>query len=449
MKKSLVLALLLSIITSCSLFQFKERKAIEICKKSKMQLNSDNKKLDEILQIFNYNSNSTWLDFANIIAKKESEQKFEWSAQKTNEKDVYKVSLNNSNEWGFNWEVNIEQEIVKYINNNEFLKRKYGITMYEGTSEFEVKDIKTSTLEISKFDYYGLGQSLQSVNYKLNASILNKTDKVITDAITIGKVKLIFEEKTIEGVDVSDFYTNSQERISVFNPWHPNTKREFEIKTEGIDKIYLNYLPEYVLFELELKAEDPTGYTFNKCILEIDLKKAWKQLSEQKGSNKKEIPTERNAVEENINENVEENLTDDFNNTNGSDLGEDKFQIIDVVEDWNLAHNLSNINMFNRLFDENVNFYQTTLEREKCIEKKEKLLVKYADFTQTIIDEINIEKINSDEVKCSFTKAVTVNSKTTNYPSYLILKKINEEWLITAESDLITDKNVAKQKLKK
>lgn len=444
MKKSLILLLLLSIISSCSLLQIKERKAIEVCKKSKMQLNSDDEKLDAVLQLFNFSSSSTWLDFANLIAEKDVDQKYKWSAQKTDEMDIYMVSFLNSKEWGYNWEVNVKQEIVKFINGNEFLRRKYGITRFEGTSEFEVKDIKTSTLEISKFDYYGLGQSLQLVNYKLKASILNKTDKVITDAITTGKVKLIFEEKIIEGVDVSDFYTYSQERISVFNPWYPNTMREIEIKTEGIDKIYLNYLPEYVLFELELKAEDPTGYTFDKCILEIDLKKAWKQLSEQKGTNKKEIPTEQNAVGENVNENLEENLTDNFNNTNESDLDQDKLQIINVVEDWNLAHNLSNISMFNRLFDENVNFYHSTLEREKCIEKKEKLLVKYADFTQTIIGEIDIEKINSDEVKCNFTKAVTVNSKTTNYPSYLVLKRINDEWLITAESDLITDRNLSK-----
>jgi hypothetical protein len=102
--------------------------------------------------------------------------------------------------------------------------------------------------------------------------------------------------------------------------------------------------------------------------------------------------------------------------------------------------------VFSYLFADEVNFYQTKLSRNTLIQKKTDLLKKYPDFNQQIKGEIITEKLDNDEVKCSFDKEVTINGKVTNYPSYLILKKSGEQWKVSVESDIVTDRNVVKKK---
>ena len=117
-----------------------------------------------------------------------------------------------------------------------------------------------------------------------------------------------------------------------------------------------------------------------------------------------------------------------------------------IVINWNDAHNNKDMVVFSYLFADEVNFYQTKLSRNTLIQKKTDLLKKYPDFNQQIKGEIITEKLDNDEVKCSFDKEVTINGKVTNYPSYLILKKSGEQWKVSVESDIVTDRNVVKKK---
>lgn len=117
-----------------------------------------------------------------------------------------------------------------------------------------------------------------------------------------------------------------------------------------------------------------------------------------------------------------------------------------VVMSWNEAHNTNDMVLFSDLFTDEVNFYHTILPRNVLVQNKKDLLKKYPDFNQQIIGDITTERLNANEVKCSFTKEVTINRKVTDYPSYLILKKSTENWKISVEGDLITDKNIAKKK---
>lgn len=123
-------------------------------------------------------------------------------------------------------------------------------------------------------------------------------------------------------------------------------------------------------------------------------------------------------------------------------------ELYPIIEDWNSAHNSSNFDKFDKVFAETVSFYHVKLTKFECIQKKQGLLLKYPDFEQYIKGEVIYENISNDEVKCSFTKCVKIESKTTDYPSYLIIKKENDKWKISTESDLITDKNIAKRKTK-
>lgn len=120
-----------------------------------------------------------------------------------------------------------------------------------------------------------------------------------------------------------------------------------------------------------------------------------------------------------------------------------------LIQEWNKAHNLKDVGIFSYMFDNSVLFYGKQLEKNACIENKLSLFKKYPDFFQEIYGEIQIEKLNETEIKCSFIKRVTVNQNTTDYPSYLLFKKNGDSWKIAVEGDFITDKNLSKSKLEK
>jgi hypothetical protein len=117
----------------------------------------------------------------------------------------------------------------------------------------------------------------------------------------------------------------------------------------------------------------------------------------------------------------------------------------ELVNDWNNAHNTKDIDLFKKLYASSVNFYQSELTNEICVNKKSSLLKTNKDFNQVIIGEIEIEYLSDTEVKCSFTKKASWNGKTEQYPSYLIFVKIGSKWKISTESDLLTDSNIQKK----
>ena len=118
----------------------------------------------------------------------------------------------------------------------------------------------------------------------------------------------------------------------------------------------------------------------------------------------------------------------------------------DLVEAWSQAHSLDNINQFNRLFDNTVLFYGSKLSKNECLLKKRSLLDKYPDFKQIIVSDIEVKKYELEQYLCSFIKRVTIGAKITDYPSYLIFRKYENDWKIVVESDEITDRNLAKKK---
>ena len=63
------------------------------------------------------------------------------------------------------------------------------------------------------------------------------------------------------------------------------------------------------------------------------------------------------------------------------------------------------------------------------------------DSAQEIITPLDIRYYKSGTVKCSFTKRIYRNRKVKEYPTYLLLQKRFNKYLITGESDLITDSN--------
>jgi hypothetical protein len=116
--------------------------------------------------------------------------------------------------------------------------------------------------------------------------------------------------------------------------------------------------------------------------------------------------------------------------------------VIQLVHDWNKAHLSKDVSIFSNLYGNNVLFYGTQLNKNSCIEKKLSLFKICPDFYQEIYGDIQVENQSDSVIKCSFLKRVTINQKTKDYPSYLVLKKSGKSWKIITEGDLVTDKNL-------
>ena len=282
LKKISIALLLTTLLISCDFFENKEKKAIEICQKAKVQFQADNAFANMALNVYGLSVNATWLDFANMVAKQDPNKKYDWHAQKTDDNKFYIVDFTDPDGWGHRWEVDIDQQIVKSINQNDYLTRKYGLSRFGGNDEFEVTNVEKSELKLDKYYSYYDNSNSSVVIYVTKASVLNKTNKTITFATIEGKLKLIFKDKTVTGE--SNYESGFKSRISENKPWEPNTRRESYIKTKGMDKIYLNYVPEYVVFDISLKAEDPTGFKFDKDIADMDLIENWKSFKSTQSS---------------------------------------------------------------------------------------------------------------------------------------------------------------------
>lgn len=279
MKKITIIIGLIISLTACSIFESKEKKAIEICQKSLMPAGSMN--------IIKQTENMTCLDYANMQLNEEPNKKFNWEAKSTFESNVYIVSFVDENGWGSRWEVDIEKKVVRFINISDYLCKKYNISRLDKDGNFYINNVKIDTLRLDNYS------SSSRIVYILSASVINRSGKTLTKANISGNLKLIFEDKTIERKSywTNGFITN----ISEYRPWENDTEKEFYVMSEGLEKLYLNYKPEYVVFEVNLMAEDPIGFRYDKNIEEYDLKYKWDELmikhSAQNNENKA-IPPE-------------------------------------------------------------------------------------------------------------------------------------------------------------
>jgi hypothetical protein len=271
------------------LYENNEKKAIELVKKTKVQLDGS----ENLSSLINGIYNATWLDFANNFSKRENNENYTWSARNVGEKGFFLVSFRDEKNWGLSWEVNINEELVKFVNNDEYLSLKYGLSRLDIDKNFEITNLKLDTLKFEKDYNEYTSSSSKKIVYLIKASLINKSHKIITDAKLSVKIKVIYKDKTIDSensdsqiYEAGDFLRNMtygfKDRISKSKPWLPETVKEFSLKTKGIEEIYLNYEPEYVLVEISLHAEDPVGFSYDKNIKELDIKNKWLEL--KKGS---------------------------------------------------------------------------------------------------------------------------------------------------------------------
>lgn len=129
--------------------------------------------------------------------------------------------------------------------------------------------------------------------------------------------------------------------------------------------------------------------------------------------------------------------------------GLDTVAVKNVVKAWNAAHNTQDVDILNELYGSTLLFYTKEYSKENCVNVKLDAFKTYTEFKQVLLTDITIKTYEGGVIKCDFTKEVARKSKkktTSNigtYPSYLLIKKIGNQFLIVGESDLITDSKLA------
>lgn len=130
-------------------------------------------------------------------------------------------------------------------------------------------------------------------------------------------------------------------------------------------------------------------------------------------------------------------------NSNAAELSpSEKTLFYKVVKEWSDAHNDWDLDKLKNLYASDVLFYGQQLKKDACISKVSSLLKPNEIFYQSIASDVAYNQFSNGVIQASFTKKVKTKNKTNNYPSYLLLIRYNDTYLIVGESDEITDRNL-------
>lgn len=276
--------------------------------------------------------------------------------------------------------------------------------------------IKNNEIHLTGIDYFNI------TNSKRESIAINPSQIVLKLPSFFNKTEWIFKETS------GDEYLCSAEFVNV--DIDGTVKRAIKLTKRiiGVEDTWPNSIAYFVEGIGEWKVlMEKTGQLYSlltKQYFDPDLK-----TTQDLTSNRKEL-TRANAQE-------------------GPSLSEqkrDEETCRHIVMNWSNLHNSPQVELFRELFSDTVFFYHKFLTNEDCVREKERLLKKYPSFSQKILGNIDIEWLNESAIKCSFSKYVTIREKEITYPSYLILRKNMQQWEITVESDLITDKNLSSKK---
>lgn len=126
---------------------------------------------------------------------------------------------------------------------------------------------------------------------------------------------------------------------------------------------------------------------------------------------------------------------------------DESVEINETVKLWTKCLNDKNFSVLSDIYTDSVIYYRENKVKKDVIAHKKKALNKHNDFKQSISYNNLVITDTFNGKKVSFIKSIFFNSKQKSYPSYLVLNKIDDKWKISTESDLITDKNLQKNKI--
>lgn len=124
-------------------------------------------------------------------------------------------------------------------------------------------------------------------------------------------------------------------------------------------------------------------------------------------------------------------------------------EIKELTIKWNECLIKRDLNTLKSMYAEQVSIYGKSISKEQALSEKQDFFANNKDFNQSIIGDIVITKITDNQYKSSFSKRSTFNGKTKDVTAYLVFDKNSDIWIITNESDLLSDKNNTNQSIAK
>ena len=116
---------------------------------------------------------------------------------------------------------------------------------------------------------------------------------------------------------------------------------------------------------------------------------------------------------------------------------------VDILVKWNSYHNNQELSSFRRLYHDSVFYYGKNVSNDYCSNSKSRALSgkSYSQHLQNVQE----RALGKYFIRLDFDKLVTYNGKTTSYPSYIVLRRGEEELKICVEGDKLTDRTLTKK----
>ena len=124
----------------------------------------------------------------------------------------------------------------------------------------------------------------------------------------------------------------------------------------------------------------------------------------------------------------------------------EKEMIIERSEKWNSLINRESLDSLSDFYASQVLIYGKKKSRQMVLQEKAEYLSSHPSYKQTIHG-IQVDSIGKQRYKFSFNKTYSSKGENPNaVQAYLVFVKDGNAWRIEKESDLITEKNLAKRK---
>jgi hypothetical protein len=113
-------------------------------------------------------------------------------------------------------------------------------------------------------------------------------------------------------------------------------------------------------------------------------------------------------------------------------------QVQKLVYDWNDRINEQKLQELKDMYTSNVHYYTKTISADECITSKEKWLTAHPGYHQEIV-ELELFFPNENNWPVASFQKVFVDKDTQKVESLLFFAKVNDQWKIMKETDLISE----------
>jgi hypothetical protein len=130
-------------------------------------------------------------------------------------------------------------------------------------------------------------------------------------------------------------------------------------------------------------------------------------------------------------------------------FGQAKNDLKTLANQWDQAINNQDLRTLSGLYAESVNIYGKSSTRKEVLKGKLDFYLKYPNYSQIIVTDIKVEKLDANQYVTSFTKQYTLNNSVLEVIAYLYFSNTTGVWKIIKETDDITEKRTSAKKAAK